>query len=93
VTRCHFLAGLFGFGAIAKAQTPDAPIYGRILEYRNGMCPVCGTMAEPWTEVMRSAEQMPEGTYVRRGDWAYLGRRVDCAKCGNTFRQEAEAGK
>lgn len=72
MTRFRFLAGVFGLG-IAKAQTSE---YGRIVEYRNGMCPVCGTMAEPWRPKIDGDIHMP--------------RLVRCAKCSCAFYQDRE---
>lgn len=67
---------------------------------RNGECPVCGTMAEPFKPermtVWRDncAPQPPTSLVGCIGggwvDGTPTSRRIDCAHCGNTFKQEAE---
>jgi len=53
---------------------------------RNGQCPVCGTMAKPFT-----MSTCPQGqTCPVTEDYRPASRRIDCAHCNTTFRQWAE---
>lgn len=52
---------------------------------RNGECPGCGTMAQPYSAVALHAER----GFIRDNE-APTSRRIDCAHCNATFRQWAE---
>lgn len=64
--------------SLLAAQVKRAP---HILRPRNGECPACGTMAQPY-HVSKGEEHFNMG--------ATNSRRIDCAYCGCTFRQWAE---
>jgi len=53
---------------------------------KNGQCPVCGTVAEPFTMSTCPQGQMCPVTE----DYRSASRRIDCAHCNTTFRQWAE---
>ncbi len=56
----------------------------RIPRPRNGQCPVCGTMAQPYR--MRTCPE-DEICTPDRDSFNQVSRRVDCAHCNTTFRQ------
>lgn len=72
---------------------------------KNGECPLCGTMADPfkpeketiWRDHCTPAYGMSAGLRLCSGgdyvDATPTSRRIDCAHCGVTFKQDAEHGQ
>ena len=100
--RLSFLAALFGIGA-AKANAQDfrMPWYSaqwgrKHTKPKNGECPLCGTMAEAFKPgiVIDPCHMPTDGkvtlTICVPKDVTPTSRRIDCAHCGLTFKQDAE---
>jgi hypothetical protein len=102
VNRWKFIASLFGFGALAKAQQPLGVVSFDQSKMRGawedkppkrGQCPVCGTMSKPYkpSEIHGSVTCARDPGWDGDGVWACSQQlQVRCARCNVSFWQDAE---
>ncbi len=86
----------------SEVTTVPLTVHGGKPKPRNGECPVRGTMAEPfrpekvtetqWRQVFAEDRKRYPGFRMMptEVDVTPTSRRIDCAHCGVTFKQEAE---
>lgn len=90
--RFSFLTAITGIGVI-RAQTCDMPrkLTGCLL--RNGECPVCGTMAEPYKRPtgIHAADCGPNSLMACFSDGPYgpTERITRCRRCNAAFWQDS----